>query len=541
MAVETYDYIVVGSGSAGGVVAARLAEDGRHRVLCLEAGAKDERYIWTRSPLGGAFMIEDPKVNWCDYSEANETHGNRKLYVAHGKILGGSSAINATLCNRGQPRDYDTWAQMGCRGWGYQDILPYFKKIERTRLGDDEYRGRDGLVNVTPSSKISPFYDLFIKSAQAIGLPHNPDYMGPKQYGVAMAQQAALRGRRNSTATQYLAPARARRNMTIMLDAHASRLLFEGKRCVGVEFQHKGKTMVARASQEVVVSSGCVNTPKLLELSGIGNPDVLSRFGIDVIQALPGVGENLRDHYGPTMKWRVSKAEISASRQGRGWRIARELARYVLFGKGFMSQGIGTLRVFTKSNEAVEDADIQMIANPFIVEIVNGRRKMAAVDGFVVMPQVQRPESAGSVHIKSRDPAVPPAINYQFLATENDRRIAVAAVRQARQLVAAPPLANHIAEEMSPGPTVQSDEQIVDYIRNTGGTTFHFAGTCKMGTDAMSVVDERLRVRGVRGLRIADASVMPIIVSGNTSIPCMMIGEKCADMILSDARLHVVQ
>jgi choline dehydrogenase len=262
---------------------------------------------------------------------------------------------------------------------------------------------------------------------------------------------------------------------------------------------------------------------------------VLSRFGIDVVQTLPGVGENLRDHFGPTLKWRLSKPGLSASQQGRGLRFLRELGRYVLFGSGFMSQGIGTMRVFTKSSEAVEDADIQMIANPFIVDIVNGRRKMSAVEGFIIMAQVQRPESAGSVHIKSPDASVPPAIQYQFLATENDRRIAVESVRQARRLVSAPPLGDLIAEELSPGPGVQSDEEIVSYIRSTGGTTFHFAGTCKMGMDEMSVVDERLRVHGVTGLRIADASIMPIIISGNTSIPCMMIGEKCAAMMLQDA------
>ncbi len=531
----SYDYIVVGSGSAGGVIAARLSENGRYAVLCLEAGAKGENHIWTKSPLGGAFMIEDPTVNWCDYSQPDESHGNRRIYVAHGKILGGSSAINATIYNRGQRRDYDTWAQMGCTGWSYDDVLPFFKKLESSEIGSAEYRGRSGPIRVSVSSKLTPFYDLFIRSAQAVGIPLNPDYCGGSQFGVAMAQQAAHRGFRQSTATQYLAAARRRPNLTILSGAEAKELILEGRRCVGVRYRRNGGIEEARASREVIVSCGAVNSPKLLELSGIGNPDILSRHGIPVVHALPGVGENLRDHYGPTMKWTFTKPGISASSLGRGWRLAREVLRFVLLGKGLASQGLGTMRAFVKSDPSVEDADIQIIGNPYIFDIVNGKRRMSPLEGFLVFTQVQRPESTGSVHIQSSDAFSPPSINYRFLATENDRRVAVASVRKVREIAAAPPIADVIAEELLPGPAVQSDAEIVDFIRNTGATTFHFSGTCKMGKDPSAVVDERLRVHGIEGLRVADASIMPIIVSGNTSIPCMMIGEKCADMVLSDA------
>ncbi|MHA6730234.1 GMC family oxidoreductase [Devosia sp. A369] len=535
MQTTSYDYVVVGSGSAGGVVAARLSENGKYSVLCLEAGTKDEKHIWTKSPLGGAFMIEDPKVNWCDYSQPNETHGNRPIYVAHGKILGGSSAINATVYNRGQKRDYNTWAQMGCTGWGYDDVLPFFKKLESSKVGSDEFRGRNGPIGVSLASKITPFYDLFIKSAQAVGIPLNPDYCGGSQFGVAMAQQASHRGFRQSTATQYLASARRRPNLSILSGAEAKSLMLEGGRCVGVRFRRNNKLEEVRATREVIVSCGAINSPKLLELSGIGNPEILSRYGIPVVQELVGVGENLRDHYGPTLKWTFTKPGISAAAQGRGWRLAREVLRFALLGKGFISQGIGTMRAFVKSDASVEDADIQLIGNPYIVDLKDGKRSMSPVEGFVLFAQVQRPESAGSVHIQSADAFTPPAINYKFLETENDRRVAVASVRKAREIVAAPPLADVIAEELLPGPKVQSDAEIIDYIRNTGATTFHFSGTCKMGKDATSVVDERLRVHGIKGLRVADASIMPIIVSGNTSIPCMMIGEKCADMVLADA------
>lgn len=536
MSQRTYDFIVVGSGSAGGVIAARLSESGRFTVLCLEAGTKGERYLWSRSPLGGAFMIEDPKVNWCDYSQADASHGNRPIYVPHGKILGGSSAINATIANRGQKLDYDTWAQMGCRGWSFDEVLPYFKKLESTDLGSDQYRGRSGPVTISETAKITPFYDLFIRSAQAAGLPQNPDYLGARQVGVSMAQQAARRGVRHSTATQYLAPARKRPNLTILSGAEATSLILDGPTCIGVRFRRNGVNEEAYARREVIVSCGAINSPKLLELSGIGNPQVLEKARIPVVNALPGVGENLRDHYGPTLRWTLTKPGLSVSKQGRGWRLAREILRYALLGKGFISQGIGTMRVFAGSREGLEDSDIQMIANPFIVEMRDGKRQMSPVEGFFISTQVQRPESTGHVHVQSSDPLQPPAITYNFLTTDNDRRIAVASVRKAREIVSLPPLADFVGEEILPGPNVQTDEEILDYIDRTGATTFHFAGTCKMGTDDLSVVDERLRVRGIKSLRVADASIMPIIVSGNTSIPCMMIGEKCADMILEDAQ-----
>lgn len=535
MRAEVYDYIVIGSGSSGGVVAARLSEDGRFRVLCLEAGTKGANYIWSRSPIGGAFMIENPEVNWCDYSEPNESSGGRPVYVPHGKMLGGSSSINGTICNRGQAADYDSWAQLGCTGWSFQDVLPFFKKLERSDVGTGDLRGRSGPVRVTETAKVTPFYDLFIRSAEAVGIPSNPDYCGASQRGVAMAQQAALRGVRNSTATQYLRPARRRRNLTVRTGAEAAALILEGERCTGVRYRQGGRMREARATREVVVSCGAINTPKLLELSGIGNPEILGERGIAVAHALPGVGENLRDHYGPTLRWTLKRPGLSLARQGRGWRLAREVLRYALLGKGFVAQGIGTMRVFTRSHEGIEDADIQMIANPFVVEMRNGKREMSPVEAFFISTQVQRPESVGSVHVRSADPSVPPAIRYSFLATENDRRVAVAAVRQAREIVAAPPLADAVGEEVQPGPAVQSDAEIVDFIRNTGATTYHAAGTCKMGRDPMAVVDERLRVHGLRGLRVADASIMPTLVSGNTGIPCIMIGEKCAAMMIEDA------
>jgi choline dehydrogenase len=539
---QVYDYIVIGSGSAGGVLASRLSESGKFSVLCLEAGTKTERYPWARSPLGGAFMIHDPKVNWNDFSEPSEDLGSRPIHVPHGKILGGSSTINATIVNRGQDSDYNQWRQLGCPGWGFDDVLPYFKKVEATDIGSDDRRGRSGNIRITSSTKLSPFYDLFIKSAEQAGIPYNADYLGDHQFGVAMAQLAAERGKRHSTATSYLAPARGRKNLRIIGGAHVTRLLLEGRMCAGVEFIRQGKLQQVKAGREVIVSCGAINSPKLLELSGLGDAALLSSLGIDCVRSLPGVGENLRDHFGPILKWTFNKSGISICDQGRGWKLAREILRYILLGRGFIAQGLGTMRVFARSHDGVEDADIQMMANPYLVDVgggngisgTHGKRSMSRVDGFYLSTQVQRPESAGNVHIRSADVQVPPSIHYRFLDTENDRRVAIAGVRVARQIAAQQPISGFIDKELSPGAAVSGDDKILDFIRTTGATTYHPVGTCRMGNDDRAVVDERLRVRGIARLRIADASIMPIIVSGNTSIPCMMIGEKAADMILTD-------
>ena len=534
--MSVYDYIVVGSGSGGGAAAGRLSESGKHTVLCLEAGTKGAKYIWTRPPAGAANLVDNPAANWRYQSEPHEGHGNRQIYIPRGKILGGSSAINGVIYNRGQRLDYDTWAQMGCRGWSYDDVLPILKKMESTDIGDDEFRGRCGPIPVNEASKISPFYDLFIGAANAVGIPYNSDYSGATQEGVAMAQQTVKRGLRQSTATQYLEPARKRPNITIHSGAEASALLFDGKRCVGVRYVRNGRTEEARAAREVIVSCGTANSPKLLELSGIGDPDRLAKHGITPVHTLPGVGEGMRDHYGAILKWRFNRPGISLAKRGRGWRLMLEILRFGLFRDGFISQGIGTVRVFTRSRPDLENPDIMMVVAPYMTEMKEGRgRRLSPVEGFFMYSHVQRTESTGSIHIRSANPADPPAINFRFLQTPNDRMTSIAAVRRAREIVESPPLAETIAEELQPGPDIQSDEEILKFIQDTGQITHHMVGTCRMGQDDMAVVDDRLRVRGIEGLRVADASIMPTLTSGNTNIPSIMIGEKCAAMVLEDA------
>lgn len=531
----SYDYVVIGAGSAGAVVASRLSESGLYKVLCLEAGEKNENYIWSRPPAGTALMIDNPAVNWRYYSEPNESHGNRPIYVPRGKMLGGTSSINGMIYNRGQQRDFDTWAELGCKGWSYDEILPYLKKVESCAIGSDQYRGRTGPVKVTEASKVSPFYDLFIKSAVSIGIPYNSDYSGEKQEGVAMAQQTIYRGLRQSSATQYLRPARGRPNLTILTGAEAASLILDGKRCNGVRFRRNGQMQEVRATREVIISCGTVNSPKLLELSGIGNPELLQQRGIKVVHELKGVGENLREHFAATMKWRFNRPGISIARIGQGWRLAMEVLRYMIFRKGFIAQGLGTMRIYARSSPELEHPDVMMSIAPFIIELKQGRqeRRMSPIEGFFTFTHMQHAESTGTIHIRSSDPFSPPVINFRFLDTATDQKTAVAAVRCARKIVEAPPISETIAEEIVPGRHIQTDEEIIEYIRNTGGTTSHMVGTCKMGHDSMAVVDDRLRVHGISGLRVADASIMPTILAA-TNIPCMAIGEKCADMVLAD-------
>jgi len=536
LASQKFDFIVVGSGSAGGALVARLSESGTYRVLCLEAGTKGPEYIFTQPPGATVYLVDNPKVNWRYWSEPDESHGNRPIYVPRGKMLGGSSSINGTIYNRGQAIDYDTWAQMGCRGWSYNEVLTFLKKLETTSIGEDDFRGRSGPIRVTEASILTPFYDLFFRAAESIGIPRNADYSGKSQEGTALAQQTVSRGKRQSTATQYIAPAKRRSNVTVLTGAEVESLLLQGRHCEGVRFRHNGRLHEVRASREVIVSCGTANTPKLLELSGIGNPEVLNAHGIETRHALPGVGENLRDHYAAVMKWTFNRPGLSIAPIGRGWRLAREVLRYVFLRKGFISQGLGTLRVFARSRPELDVPDIMMVVAPFIIELNEGQtRSMSKTEGFFMYSHPQRTESAGSIHIRSANPSDPPKIRFNFLGTPGDRQAAIGAVRRAREIIAVPELAQTIAAELQPGPAVQSDEEILEFLRTQGQITHHMVGTCRMGHDPLAVVDDRLRVHGMTGLRIADASIMPTMPSGNTNIPSIMVGEKCAAMVLEDA------
>ena len=534
-----YDYIVVGAGSSGATVAARLSESGAHRVLLLEAGTEGSGYFWSRIPVGVSKMIEHPAVNWCFSSEPDEGSGGRRIEVPRGKMLGGSSSINGMVYIRGQAQDYDHWAQLGNRGWSYQDVLPVFKRMESYDGGSDEFRGRNGVLRVTdtPRHKV-PLLEMMIAAAERMGLPFNPDLNGASQEGIGMSQVTIAKGRRQSTAFCYLDPARSRPNLTVEQGAMAESLLLEGKRCVGVRYSVRGEKREARAVREVIVSGGSINSPKLLELSGIGQADLLRVHGITPVHELRGVGENLRDHYSPRVKFAIKEKNLTFNDNARGWRLAREAIKYALFREGFLASTSVPIRMYFRTRVGLETPDATVSIAPFLYEMVGHERRVSKKRGITMNVNVLRSESTGSIHIKSANPAEPPAIRFNFLSAENDRRGVLAAIRKGRELMATPPLKDVTGEEIAPGAHVQKDDELLDWVRKNAETTYHPIGTCKMGSDSMAVVDSELRVHGIEGLRVADASIMPTLTSGNTNAPSIMIGEKCAEMVLAAAAVR---
>lgn len=533
---DTYDYIVVGAGSSGAVVASRLSENGTYRVLLLEAGTAGSNYFWSRIPVGVSKMIDRPAVNWCYASEPDEGSGGRRIEVPRGKMLGGSSSINGMVYIRGQAQDYDHWAQLGNRGWSWQDVLPVYKRMERFDGGSDEYHGRSGPLRVTqtPRQKM-PLLEKMIEAAGKIGLPFNPDLNGASQDGIGMSQVTIDKGRRQSTAFCYLDPARGRKNLVIETGALAESLILEGKTCVGLRYTVDGRRREARATREVIVSAGAINSPKILELSGIGRPDVLRPLGIEPAHELKGVGENLRDHYSPRVKYAITVPGATYNDNARGWRLVREAARYMLWGDGFLGMTSVPIRMYFRTRPGLETPDATVSVLPFLYERVGQERRISRQRGITMNVNVLRSESTGSVHLKSADPAAPPAIRFNFLSAKHDRDGLLVALRKARELMATSPLTELAGEELAPGHAVQTDDELLDWVRRTAETTYHPVGTCRMGPDPMAVVDNELRVHGLRGLRVADASIMPTLTSGNTNAPCMMIGEKCAAMVLAAA------
>ncbi len=526
-----YDYIVVGAGSAGAVVANRLSADPRNKVLLLEAGPAS--HPWSRVPVGFAKLIANPAANWLYSAEPEANTNGRRIPVPRGKLLGGSSAINGLAFVRGQAQDFDTWAQMGNQGWSYESVLPFFKRMESWEGGDDRYRGHDGPLRITNPQPTDPFCATVIKAAAEVGIAHNPDYNGARQDGIAMSQATISSGRRMSTAACYLEPIRKRPNLRIETGALAESLLFEGKRCVGVRYSVGGRRREARAAREVVVSGGSINSPQLLELSGIGQPERLRALGIDVRHALPGVGENLRDHYAPRTRWTVGAKGITYNDTGRGLGLVAQALRYAFTGKGMLGMVAAPLRAFVRSREGLEAPDLLLGWVPMFTEAGPKGPKISRESGVTCYAHPMRPESKGHIHITSADPDKPPAINFNFLTAEVDAALTVRAVRIARAIMTAPAMAPLQIQEAAPGADKVADDEILDWVKKSAETTYHPVGTCKMGNDAMAVVDPQLRVQGIAGLRVADASIMPTLTSGNTNAPSIMIGEKAADLVLN--------
>ena len=533
--METFDYVIVGAGSAGCVLANRLSEPGNASVCVLEAGPSDW-HPFIHIPAGFIKTFYNPRLNWCYSLEPGDWTGGRRIYAPRGKTLGGSSSINGHIYNRGQRLDFNTWAQMGNRGWGYADVLPYFKRLER-RLGDCDpaYRGREGSLTVSDLDWRHPLCEAFIEGAVSLGIPRNPDYNGGSQEGVAYAQRTIHRGRRVSASTAFLRPAMRRPNLTVRTHAHATVIVLEGKRAVGVRYNRGGRGGTpgeVRARCEVILAGGAYNSPQLLQLSGIGPAELLASHGIPVMHALAGVGEGLQDHYAPRTVARVKNIDTINERV-RGLRLAAEIAKWTVARKGILALSPTLVYCFWHSGETAESSDIQLTFTP--ASYKEGEQgRLEDEPGMTVAAWQQRPESRGYVRLRSADPFAPPMIQTNYLAAEIDRRVLVAAMKLARRLLRTQPLAPYYAYEDFPGPDVESDDELLAAATQRAQTTFHPGCSCRMGpaSDPLAVVDDKLRVRGLEGLRIADASVMPRMISANLNAATMMIGDKAADMIL---------
>ncbi len=525
-------YVIVGSGAAGGILAARLSEDPGVRVLLLEAG-EERRSPLLSIPAAETLLMNDPKYDWCFTTEADPTIAGRSVSIPRGRLLGGSNGMNGMIFVRGQREDYDDWEAQGNPGWSWEGVLPHFRRMERAVGITGETRGTDGLIHVGLPQERDVLCDTFLEAAVKSGYPENPDYNSGDQEGFGYYQVNHDRGRRSAVGS-YLKLARSRPNFAVLTGALATRLVFDGRRCTGVVFRHKGQERIARCRREVIVSAGAVQSPQLLELSGVGSAEVLRAAGVPVVHHLPGVGENYRDHFASRLRWRVTRP-ITFNERSRGTRLAREIAVYLRERRGLLSLPIALGHGFVRSTAAEPRPDVQFHFAPASYG-AGATRRLDTEPGMTLGVYPLRPLSAGSIHIRGADPTAPPAIRPRYLEHEEDARRLVAGMRLARAIVENPAFDALRAHELVPGPDVRTDDEFLDYARRNGDTSYHPVGTCRMGADPMAVVDHRLRVHGLAGLRVVDASVMPSMVSGNTNAASMMIGEKGAAIVLEDQR-----
>jgi choline dehydrogenase len=531
----TYDYIIVGAGSAGCVLAERLSADARSSVLLLEAGPPDA-YPWIHVPIGYAKTMFNPRFNWCFQTDPVPGMNNRRVYWPRGKTLGGSSSINGLISIRGQREDYERWAAAGNAGWGYADVLPYFKRLEHAVDGEAQFHGRDGPLWCSRIGRRHELIEAVIAAGNELGIPRNDDFNGAAQEGAGYYHLTTRAGWRCSTATAYLKPARRRANLRVETDAQGVRIVFDNRRASGVIYRRKGIDVTATARREVLLCAGALQTPQLLQLSGVGPAPLLRSFGIPIVHELPGVGENLQDHLQARVIFECAKPITTNDDLKHWWGKLKIGLDYVFTRGGPMAVGINQGGIFARVGRDAATPDVQFHVATLSSDMAGSPTH--TFSGFTMSVCQLRPESRGFVRIKSIDPFEAPAIQPDYLATPYDRQTLVAGIRLARRLAATDALKPYVKAEYRPGPSAVTDDELLEFAKNTGGTIFHPSGTCKMGdvsTDRMAVVDSELRVHGIEALRVIDCGVMPTLTSGNTNVPVIMIAEKAADLILAAA------
>lgn len=535
MSDREFDYVVVGGGSAGCTLASRLSESGKFSVLLLEAGPRDSN-IWIHIPIGYGKTMFNPKYNWQFRTEEEPQLNNRKIYWPRGKTLGGSSSINGLVYIRGQAEDYDHWASLGNRGWSYRDVLPYFVRSETNHGIQNSFHGSQGPLHVSPIRERHELVDAFISGAQEMGVPQTNDFNGVRQEGAGYFDLTTKNGWRCSTAKGYLRADQTRASLVVETEAFASRILFSGSRAIGVKYRQGGREKVVRARKEVLLCAGAVQSPQLLQVSGVGPRSLLEKFSIPVVADLKGVGENLQDHLQVRLIYKCTKPITTNDDLKSLWRSAKVGLKWVFTRKGPLAIGIQLGCMFTKALPEAETPDIQFHFGTISADAAAG--KPHDFSGFTISMCHLRPTSRGTIKIKSADMSVYPEIRGNYLSTDHDRQVMVAGVKVTQTLVDTRALSPYVAERYVPSRQLRTDEDILDFVRKYGTTIFHPVGTCKMGSDDMAVVDDRLCVKGVSNLRVVDASIMPTLVSGNTNAPTIMIAEKAADMILDDNALQ---
>lgn len=532
MAGQEFDFIVVGAGSSGCVLANRLSADPKAQVAVIEAGPRDSNF-WIHLPIGYGRTMWDPKVNWKFQTEPEPNMAGRQVYWPRGRVLGGSSSINGLIVIRGQKEDYDSWEAQGCPGWSFSEVQPYFVKLENNaEFGDDQIHGANGPLPVSSIGRKHELIEAFIASAEVNGVPRTKDFNGQSQEGAGYFQLTTKNGWRMSAAAAYLKPAEKRENLTIITDTQVLRVLFEGRRAVGIVCHTPQGTRTIKARRGVILSAGAIQSPQLLMLSGIGPGKHLQETGVPVLIDRPAVGQNLQDHLQFRLIYKASKPITTNDALRSLWGRAKLGLEWLLFRSGALAIGINQGGLFGRLMPESKTPDIQFHVATLSADMAGG--KVHDFPGFTLSVCQLRPESRGHIALASADPLARPLIYANYLATEKDRDYAVKSVQFARKLAQTKPLADLVAAEVSPGPSVRTDAEILDYARRNGATIFHPSGTCRMGTDEAAVVDPRLRVRGVSGLWVVDCSIMPTLVSGNTNVPAIMIAEKAADMIVED-------